>query len=315
MTDTAIVPSPGAQLAAAASARRLADASVSANTRRAYLGALARLDAWLDGRALDDASLAAYLAVLHDAGRAPASASTAVAAARFRARLAGLDDPAGEATARVLAGFRRSAAERGRGQVAGVRWEQADDAAAVAANGGQRLAGLRDAAVIAVMSDAMLRVSECAALDVADLASEPDGTGRATVRRSKTDQDGQGTVLFLGAPTVARVRAWLDAAGIEEGPLFRPVRRGDRVQAGRLTDRAIRRIIAARAADAGIDGRVSGHSLRVGSAQSLASAGASLVDLQTSGRWRDPKMPAHYAAGQLAGRGAVARLRYGRRTG
>ena len=124
MTNAAIVPPPGAQLAAAASARRLADTSMSANTRRVYLGALARLD----GRALDDASLAAYLAVLHDAGRAPASASTAVAGARFRARLAGLDDPAGEATARVLVGFRRTAAERGRGQVAGVRWEQADAA-------------------------------------------------------------------------------------------------------------------------------------------------------------------------------------------
>ena len=30
-------------------ARRLIDPSVSANTRRAYAGALGRLDAWLDG--------------------------------------------------------------------------------------------------------------------------------------------------------------------------------------------------------------------------------------------------------------------------
>ena len=32
-----------------ATARRLVDASVSANTRRAYAGALSQLDAWLDG--------------------------------------------------------------------------------------------------------------------------------------------------------------------------------------------------------------------------------------------------------------------------
>ena len=69
-------------------ARRLAAASISPNTRRAYAGALRRLDAWLDGRGLDDASLAAYLAELHDQGRAPASAATTVAAACFRARLA-----------------------------------------------------------------------------------------------------------------------------------------------------------------------------------------------------------------------------------
>ena len=70
-------------------ARRLVEASVSPNTRRAYAGALRRLDAWLDGRELDDVALAAYLAELHDAGRASSSASMAVAAACFRAKLAG----------------------------------------------------------------------------------------------------------------------------------------------------------------------------------------------------------------------------------
>ena len=50
-------------------ARRLVEASVSANTRRAYAGALRRLDAWLAGRELHDVTLAAYLAELHDAGR------------------------------------------------------------------------------------------------------------------------------------------------------------------------------------------------------------------------------------------------------
>ena len=60
-----------------------------------------------------------------------------------------------------------------------------------------------------------------------------------------------------------------------------------------------------------MDGRVSGHSLRVGSAQSLANAGASLVEMQVAGRWRSPVMPALYAQGQLPKQGAVARLRYG----
>ena len=63
---------------------RLVEASVSPNTRRAYAGALRRLDAWLDGRPLHDVTLAAYLAELHDAGLASSSASMAVAAACFR---------------------------------------------------------------------------------------------------------------------------------------------------------------------------------------------------------------------------------------
>ena len=61
-------------------------------------------------------TLAGYLAELHEQGRAPSNASTAVAAARFRARLAGAPSPARERTARVLAGYRRTAGERGRGQ-------------------------------------------------------------------------------------------------------------------------------------------------------------------------------------------------------
>ena len=97
-------------------ALRLVEASVSPNTRRAYAGALRRLDAWLDGRELHDVTLAAYLAELHDAGRASSSAAMAVAAACFRAKLAGQPAPAGERTARVLAGYRRTASDRGRGQ-------------------------------------------------------------------------------------------------------------------------------------------------------------------------------------------------------
>ena len=68
-------------------ARRLVEASVSPNTRRAYAGALRRLDAWLDGRPLHDVTLAAYLAELHDAGpTAPAAPPRSLRRRRFAAR-------------------------------------------------------------------------------------------------------------------------------------------------------------------------------------------------------------------------------------
>ena len=41
-------------------------------------------------------------------------------------------------------------------------------------------------------------------------------------------------------------------------------------------------------------------------------AGPRFVEMQTAGRWQSPAMPGHYARGQLAARGAVARVRYGR---
>ena len=259
---------------------------------------------------LDDEALADYLGCLYDAGLSAASAGIVVAAVRFRARLQGQASPAGPATERVLAGFRRKARDRGPGQVAGIRWEQADAAAALAASGGD-MASLRDAAILTVTSDALLRVSEASALDVEDIEYADDGSGRLTVRRSKTDQEGRGAVRYLGPSTVARVRAWLKAAGHSSGPLFRSLWRGGTVRDRRLLDRSVRRIVRRRAREAGIEGRISGHSLRVGAAQSLAAAGASLVEMQTAGGWDSPAMPGRYAAGQMAGRGAVARLRYG----
>ena len=84
----------GAAGRATPTTRRLADAAISRNTRRAYLGALARLDAWRGAAQVDDASLAVYLGELFEAGRAPATAALAVAAVRFRAKLAGQPDPA-----------------------------------------------------------------------------------------------------------------------------------------------------------------------------------------------------------------------------
>ena len=170
------------------------------------------------------------------------------------------------------------------------------------------LAGPRDAAIVAVASDALLRVSEVAALDVSDINPAEQ---TVLIRHGKTDQESKGTVQFLGKPTTERIQAWLLNSRLAEGPLFRAVNKGGRVRARRLTDRTIRVIIRQRAKAAGVDGRVSGHSLRVGSAQSLANAGASLVEMQVAGRWRSPAIPGLYAQGQLAKQGAVARLRYG----
>ncbi len=294
----------------------LAAASLSKNTRRAYRGALQRLQHYLDKHdaSLTDGWLASYLASLFHRGRSPSSASMVVAAVRFQARTTGAPSPVGPATDRVLAGFRREGRRRGRGQVEGISWEMADVIAAlITAVETGSLAAFRDAALISIMSDAMLRVSEVAALQCADIREDDGGAGLLTIHSSKTDQEGEGTILFLGALTMRRIRAWIVAAGFNSGPLFRPVRVGGIVEDGALSSRSIRNVIQKRAKQAGIDGgRISGHSLRVGSAQSLALRGASLVELQQAGRWTSPHMPGRYVRGQLASRGPMARIRYGK---
>ncbi len=187
------------------------------------------------------------------------------------------------------------------------------EAAAVLAAADGSPAGLRDAAILRLMSDGFLRVSEASAVQVADLEDAGDGTGRLTVRRSKTDQDAEGAVLFVGAPTMRAIQRWQDAAGIADGPLFRRLGRGGQPlpSGDGLTAQSVRSIVRRRAEAAGVTGRVSGHSLRVGSAQSIVRAGGSTAELMQAGRWRDARTATGHARAELAGRGAVARLRYG----
>ena len=111
-TLTAAIPSAVAP--ATPITRRLADHSLSANTRNAYARALRQFDAWRGPEVATDATLAAYLGWLFERGRAPATAALVVAAVTFRAMLAGTT-VRGPQTGRVLAGFRRDGADRGAG--------------------------------------------------------------------------------------------------------------------------------------------------------------------------------------------------------
>ena len=289
-------------------ARRLAEASLSLNTRRAYSGALRRLDAWLDGRGLEDQALAAYLAELHDQGRAPSSASTAVAAACFRARLAGEPSPAGERTARVLAGYRRTGGDRGRGQA---RPFGAADLAAVLATCHRprrrgrgvesdpvaRERGRLDAVIAGLLFMAGMRRSEVSALHWADVAAAADGDGvLVTVRRSKTNQEGETKdVRFVKGGVASAIRTLRAAAN--PGP-------ADRVAP--LSPKMVGLRFQAAARAAGVE-RVTAHSGRVGLASELTSRGASTTDVMLAGNWKTSRMVAHYSAGATAERGAVAR--------
>ena len=166
------------------------------------------------------------------------------------------------------------------------------------------LTGLRDAAMIRLMSDCLLRISEVVAVNIGDLKDKT-----LTVHASKSDQEGNGETLYVCNATRNVLTQYRETAGISRGALFRHIRRGDHIQPTRLHPHSARRIIKKRAADAGVGGFTSGHSLRVGSAVSLAQAGATVVDMQVAGRWKSSQMPAHYAKAELAERGAIARFK------
>ena len=285
---------------------RLLQASIAPNTAKAYGDALRKLFQRLDGQPLTDTTLAGYLAHLYTRGLAPASVTVVVQAVRFWEKLDRRPSSVGPLTNRTLAGIRREGRNRGRGQVTGLTRETVKIMVqnAVATD---TLAGLRDAALFRVMSDALLRIGEAVAIDCEHITTEFDGSGRLLLVRSKTDQEGKGASLFLTARTVETIQQLQQRAGYTEGPLIRRMLKGDRMSNSRLTVDGARLAIKASAELVGIKG-VSGHSLRIGTAQELAQRGATLVELQNAGRWSDSQMPAHYTREQAAGKGAVARL-------
>ena len=144
------------------------------------------------------------------------------------------------------------------------------------------------------MRDGMLRRSEAAAATWADIEAAPDGSGRLTVHRSKTDQDGEGATLYLSRRTMTAL-----ATIRQDAP--------DEARVFGLSGSQIARRIQAAAAAAGLEGRFSGHSCRVGMARDLAATGCQLPALMQAGRWKKPEMPAVYTRNESAGRGAVAR--------
>ena len=298
------------QVAISDETEELVKAGTAPSTIKTYRLAMQQLEIWLDGRSLSDNLLASYITGLYQDGRSPATISKIVAAVKWTAkhRGAGAKNFIFEITEKTLAGIRRKGKGRGRGQVDGMTWSHVERVCA-RADADNTLAGLRDSALIRLMSDCLLRISEAVAVDVADV------NGALTVRQSKTDPGTagvSGVTLYIGAPTQEAIRRYCEAGGITEGALFRRIRRGDNLTGGRLTVDGVRKIIKRRAREAGLEGNISGHSLRVGSAVSLAQAGASVVNMQVAGRWKSPQMPAHYARAELVDQGAIARFKYGK---
>src|ERR1700730_10791982 len=70
----------------------------------------------------------------------------------------------------------------------------------------------RERALLTVAYDTMARRAELVALDLEDFAFLPDGTGRVLIRRSKTDQAGEGNTAYLARETVRLLHVLLGAA-------------------------------------------------------------------------------------------------------
>jgi len=237
----------------------------------------------------------------------PGTVRRYVASISFMHRAAGVE-PNPCASNIVKLALRRMHVEKGRrqDQAQGVTIELRNRMLAAAPD---TLLGKRNRAVLAVAYDTLARRGELVALDVADLSpAADDGSATLAIRKSKTDQEGQGATVYLAPDTVATLAAWLAASGTDRGALFRSVGKAGRV-GGRLDSGDVSRIFKrmARAAALAAD-KISGHSTRVGSAQDMAAAGIELGAIMQAGRWRTAEMVGRYTENLSARRGGAAKL-------
>ncbi|WP_082167442.1 site-specific integrase, partial [Methylobacterium aquaticum] len=284
------LPAEAASLVEAYQRASKADATV-----RAYRSDAAAFTAWCARygfRSLPASpeAVAGFLVAEAEAGRAASTIGRRLAAIKYAHRLARQPDPTDdEAVRATMKGIRRKVGTAPDQKAAAT----ADIVTAMLMRVPDTLTGKRDKALLALGFAGAFRRSELVALDVADLREDPEGLW-VLVRRSKVDQEGAGFEKAIPhgrfIKPVALLRDWLDAAGITEGPVFRPVSRSGRVRANaensgiapRLTTQAVADIVKRYATAAGLDAATFGaHSLRAGYITTAAERGADLVCIGT----------------------------------
>jgi integrase len=160
--------------------------------------------------------------------------------------------------------------------------------------------GLRDRALLLVGFAGAFRRSELVGLDYPDIKFVPEGM-IVTLRRSKTNQEGAAEEIGIAwgrwAETcpVRALDAWLKAAGITEGSIFRPLGKHGNVRPRRLTDHAVGLIVKRAAERAGLDpAPFSGHSLRAGLVTSAYAADVPEHAIQAQTRHQSERMLRSY---------------------
>lgn len=243
-----------------------AERGASPHTLRSYAADLAELRGFLRTAkvaslaAADARTLRAYLAWLHGRGLAKSSIARKLATAR--------------SCFRFLARRGLVAANPAR-QVASPRLPKRlpsflpidESNELLDASHGATLSGRRDHAILELLYASGLRVAECCGLDLEEL-DRRHGTVRVL------GKGGKERMVPVGDEALAAVEAYLSLRGEAGGPLFRNVR------GGRLTTRSVHNIVRRRAREAGIDRRVTPHTLRHTFATHLLGAGADLRLIQ-----------------------------------
>jgi len=186
--------------------------------------------------------------------------------------------------------------------------------------------GLRDRVLLGLGEDLGRRNQDFHLFDGCDIMRRPDSCGDALIRRSKTDQRGEGKVKIVSTRTMDDVEAWKGWKA-ENAPEASDALLVGIDQTGKVRDRlspsginyVLRRIVVdAIMADhpdvtanvaRQVAKEVSSHSFRVGLAQDGVAANEDVRDICDRGDWEQEVRVLSYARNLAPASGAVQRLR------
>jgi site-specific recombinase XerD len=262
--------------------------SKAASTRRAYRSDWQQFTSWCQDNRLPIAlpvapeTIAAYLTTLADDGRAVSTIQRKLAAIAFAHELAEVEVTTRRAiVARTMEGIRRAKGTAPRQ----ARPTLTADIRAMVMQLPATNSGIRNRALLLLGFAGAFRRSELVSLNIEDIEEDDDGL-RILIRKSKTDQAGEGR--WVGIPRgqhletcpVRAYQAWIETAAITAGAVFRRVNRHGHIFDDRLDDRAVARVVKETAKEAGLNPKnFSGHSLRAGFVTAAYRAGAREVDI------------------------------------
>lgn len=284
---------------------RYMERSVAANTQRAYASDLADFRSWCEavGRPYlptSSTTLAEYITHLAGLGRKVSTIARHISSVNQMNLAHGVEPlpTIGWDFQRTWRGIRRSHGARPPDQKAPLTAE--DMLRIIDLTPADSLLGIRDRALLLFGFFAAVRRSNLVAFDVEDITEAAAGL-RVLIRRSKTDQDGEGELVALKRRgdrlcPVTAYRAWLDASGIRTGPVWRPVnKRSGKLGRERLRDEVVADVVQDACRRAGLDpARYAGHSLRAGLATAAANGKAPSWVIQKQTKHRSEAMLRRY---------------------
>jgi len=149
------------------------------------------------------------------------------------------------------------------------------------------IVGLRNRLLLQLGYENMRRRSEICAFKFDDLKTLPNGKHTLLLRKSKTDQFGEGKLIPISDELVEMINHWQDKIKLTDGYILRSFKRDLSVRKS-LDPAALNKILKLLQRKAKLHniGELSGRSFQVGAAVDLLDKGVPLERIMLRGGWK-----------------------------